>query len=87
MDAKKRVAKNLRRLRTERERTQEELAAKAGIERAYISRIERGLENPTVGLLARLAKALKADVSEFLLRPPIARSLRPTGRPSRKKAS
>lgn len=86
MDAKKRVAKNLHRLRTERERTQEELASMAGIERAYISRIERGLENPTVGLLARLAKALKADVSEFLLRPPTAGSPRPTSRTRRKKA-
>jgi transcriptional regulator with XRE-family HTH domain len=42
------VARNIRRLRLERGLTQEALAVDAGIDRTYVSRLERGLENPTV---------------------------------------
>lgn len=59
------VARNLRRLRVSRDISQENLAVDAGIDRTYVSRLERGLENPTVGVLDRLAKALNADIVEF----------------------
>jgi transcriptional regulator with XRE-family HTH domain len=38
----------------------------AGIDRTYVSRIERNLENPTVGVLDQLAGALGCQVIDFL---------------------
>jgi predicted transcriptional regulator len=55
MRAQALVARNLRRLRVERGLSQENLAADAGIDRTYMSRLERGLENPTVAILEQLA--------------------------------
>jgi transcriptional regulator with XRE-family HTH domain len=63
------VARNLRLLRVRRGLSQESLAVDAGVDRTYVSRLERGLENPTVAVLARLAKAVNAEVAEFF-RPP-----------------
>ena len=59
------VARNLRRLRVARNLSQEVLAVDASVDRTYVSRLERGLENPTVGVLERLSKALDADIAEF----------------------
>ena len=42
----------------------------AGIDRTYVSRIERGLENPTVAILEQLARALNVDIVEFFVIPP-----------------
>jgi transcriptional regulator with XRE-family HTH domain len=36
------------------------------VDRTYISRLERGFENPTVAMLDKLASALSAHISEFL---------------------
>lgn len=41
----------------------------AGIDRTYVSRLERGLENPTVAVLERLAKALNANIVDFFMVP------------------
>jgi transcriptional regulator with XRE-family HTH domain len=70
MDGRKLVAWNLRRLRVARKLSQEGLAADAGVDRTYVSRLERSLENPTVGILDRLAKILSAPISEFFVVPP-----------------
>jgi transcriptional regulator with XRE-family HTH domain len=59
------VARNLRRLRVERAVSQEALAVDAAVDRTYVSRLERAIENPTILVLERLAKALGADVAEF----------------------
>lgn len=49
--------------------SQEALAVDAGVDRSYVGRIERGVENPTVETLDRLAAALEVAVDEFLLAP------------------
>ena len=41
------------------------MAVDAGIDRTYVSRIERGLENPTVAVLEKFAKALGAEISDL----------------------
>jgi len=41
------------------------LAVDAGIDRTYVSRLERGIENPTVTMLEKLAKALDSQIAEF----------------------
>jgi transcriptional regulator with XRE-family HTH domain len=48
----------LRRCREARGLTQERLAEKADLDQTYISGIERGLRNPGIKNVARLAKAL-----------------------------
>ncbi|MFC3173488.1 helix-turn-helix domain-containing protein [Novosphingobium bradum] len=58
MDIQKVVGNNLRTLRTLRGWSQEEFAERSGIHRTYISGVERGLRNPTVTVLAALARAL-----------------------------
>jgi transcriptional regulator with XRE-family HTH domain len=65
MDARARVAWNLRRLRVERELSQEALAVDAAVDRTYVSRLERNLENPSVAVLERLATALTIDIAEL----------------------
>jgi len=65
MTGRKRIAWNLRRLRVERGLSQEALAADAEVDRSYVGRLERAVENPTVDLLDRLAKALGADLSDL----------------------
>lgn len=59
------VARNMRRLRVETGLSQEAFAVDAGIDRTYVSRLERELENPSVAVLARIAKALGVDIREL----------------------
>lgn len=74
------VARNIRRLRLERRLTQEVLAVDAGIDRTYVSRLERGLENPTVAVLEKLAGALSSNIEDLFRAP------RPAEAPSRSPA-
>ena len=55
----------LRRLRKERQLSQESLALEAGIQRNYVSLIERGINQPTITILFKLAAAL--DIQPSLL--------------------
>lgn len=87
MDGHARVAHNLRRLRVEKGLSQEAFAVDAGLDRTYISRIERKLENPTVSALERIAKALKTDLVELVAEPPLKRGPLPSLLPGRKKGS
>ena len=60
------LGQNVRRRREARELTQEKLAEKAGLDPTYISGIERGLRNPGIKNVARLAKALGLTTAELL---------------------
>ena len=66
MDMRKRVGGNVRRLREKLEISQEELAERAELHRTYISGVERGVRNPTVIVLARIAAALGAEPANLL---------------------
>lgn len=59
------VAGRLRHLRIAASLTLDELAARSGVSRAMISRIERGEASPTAQLLARLCAALGQSLSTF----------------------
>ncbi len=65
MDVRSRVGKNLQKLRRDRGVTQEELAHKAGIHQTYLSGVESGKRNPSIGVLERIAKGLDVDVALF----------------------
>lgn len=62
----KKFGKRIKRLRKERGMTQEDLAFEIGVDRSYMGFIERGERNPTLGILAKIAKALKVSLSELL---------------------
>lgn len=53
----------LRNAREKAELTQQELALKAGVSRAYYADVERGRYNPSLSLLVRLSKILKIDLN------------------------
>lgn len=65
-DIQKRLGKNVARLRRERGLSQEAFADHAQIHRTYISDIERGARNPTIEVVAKIAKALGVGPSELL---------------------
>ena len=65
MDWGKIVGANVRRLRVERELTQEQLAHDADIDLTYLGGIERGRRNPSVQVLGRIATALGCHPSQF----------------------
>ncbi|QIH74559.1 helix-turn-helix transcriptional regulator [Brevundimonas mediterranea] len=69
MNGRALVAWNLRRLRTERGLSQERLAADTGVDRAYVSELERAQANASVDLLDRLAEVLTAPLAEFFMEP------------------
>lgn len=62
------VARNLRRLRAERDITQEELAERAGLNRNYVGMIEREENAPTVDTLEKLAEVLQVEPTSLLQR-------------------
>lgn len=63
------VAWNVRRLRVERDLSAEALAIRSGVDRVYLSRIERALANATVDILERLASALGVEIAELFAVP------------------
>ncbi len=85
MNGRERVRWNLRRLRVAKGLSQEALAVDANVDRSYISGIEGGSFNPSIGVLDSLAAALGADVAEFLIEPapgdPVPQPLTPGRKP------
>jgi transcriptional regulator with XRE-family HTH domain len=60
---------NLKRLRTERDMTQTELAAQAGIRESDVIRYERGNNMPRVETAVKLAAALGVTVDDLIGNP------------------
>jgi transcriptional regulator with XRE-family HTH domain len=59
--------------------SQERLAARADLHWTYVSGIERGVRNPGLNILVRLAKALELPLSDLvsgLAQPPAKRAPR-----------
>lgn len=57
---------NVRRYRKLKGLSQERLALDAGMERSYVSDLERGMRNPSVRALGRLAEALGLEPKALL---------------------
>jgi transcriptional regulator with XRE-family HTH domain len=60
------VGRNVRRLRTQKGLTQEELAFEAKIDLTYVGGIERGRRNPSLMVMARIAAALSVPLVKLL---------------------
>lgn len=58
--------RKLAKLRTEQNITQENLSFEVGVDRTYISLLERGLRNPTLKRLWQISKVLKVPVTELV---------------------
>jgi transcriptional regulator with XRE-family HTH domain len=59
-------ARRIRALRSSRGISQAELATAAGLSRGYLSRVEIGMQSPTLEVIERLAAALKVKPSDLL---------------------
>jgi transcriptional regulator with XRE-family HTH domain len=59
------LGQNVRQIRETKQLTQEKLAEFASLDPTYISGIERGLRNPGIRNVARIAKALGITTSEL----------------------
>lgn len=68
MDVRERVGLNLQRLRRDAGLSQEELADRSRVHQTYLSGVERGVRNPTVTVLQRIAQALGLDIEDVVRR-------------------
>jgi transcriptional regulator with XRE-family HTH domain len=66
MDLREAFALNLRRLRHEKGLSQETLAYEAGVNRTYMSRLERGASYVGLEIIGKLADVLDVEPAEFL---------------------
>src|SRR5438270_12418116 len=62
-----RVGARIRSLRDEKAMTFDTLVEQTGLGRCYVSELERGLVVPTVGTLARVARALDVTIADLVL--------------------
>lgn len=69
MDLRQVFAANLRRYRHAKGLSQEELAYEAGINRTYISKLEKGGSYVGLEIISKLADVLRVDPAEFLRAP------------------
>jgi transcriptional regulator with XRE-family HTH domain len=69
MDIREVLALNVRKYRRDQGLSQEELAHRAGVDRTYISSIERRRYAASVDVLDRLARVLGVEAADLLRRP------------------
>jgi transcriptional regulator with XRE-family HTH domain len=65
---RERFALNVRFLRVQKGLSQEELAARSGLHRTFVSDVEREIRNVALSNIGKLARALDVDVSELFAR-------------------
>ena len=64
-DLRNQFGKKLRKIRRDRDMTQEQLAEAIGVTMAFISRMERGRHGPSFDNLQKLAEVLGVKVEEL----------------------
>jgi transcriptional regulator with XRE-family HTH domain len=69
MNLRNRLGFNVRRLRKERDLSQERLSVLSGLARAYVSSVETGRRNATLDTLEILARTLGVNASELVALP------------------
>jgi transcriptional regulator with XRE-family HTH domain len=65
MDIRRQLGRNVQRLRADKGWSQEAFADEAGLHPTYVSGIERGVRNPTITIIAKLASALGVQPGEL----------------------
>ena len=66
MDLRHVFAANLRRLRHAKGLSQENLAYEAGVNRTYLSKLEKGASYAGLEIIGKLAKVLEVEPAELL---------------------
>ena len=66
MKLEARFGNKLRQVRTNKKMSQGDIAKKLGVNAAYISQIERGLQNVSLKIVERLAKALGVSMRQLI---------------------
>lgn len=61
------LGERLRFLRLNKDLSQEKFSELSGLDRTYISGLERGLRNPSYLILKRIAKILDVDINRIFL--------------------
>ncbi len=62
----KKLGGNIKRIREKKDMTQGDICRALKMDRSYMSAIENGKKNVTLGVLEKLAKALDVSVDELL---------------------
>lgn len=70
MDLRQVLATNLRRIRHEKGLSQEALAHEAGVDRAHVSKIERGLTHVGIEIIGKFVDVLGVEPAQFFQLPP-----------------
>jgi transcriptional regulator with XRE-family HTH domain len=60
------MARNITARRKALNISQEKLALLAGVDRTYVSQLERAIANPSVSILCRLAEILKCELPDLI---------------------
>ena len=60
--------KVLREYRTHKQMSQEDLAEAAGLDRSFISMVERGIQSPNIVVLIKIAEVLEVPAAELIAR-------------------
>lgn len=60
------LGKNLKRIRSEKNITQGDIARLLGVSRSFVSKTENGKTNPTLATITKLAKAIGVSSDELL---------------------
>lgn len=59
------LGKRIQFLRSQKKWSQEDLALECGVNKNYLSDLERGMRNPTVKVLTKIANGLGVSLSEL----------------------
>ena len=70
MDIREDFARNLRKFRRQKGLSQEALAHEAGVDRTYISALERCVYSASITMVEKLATVLGVEPVDLLQRPP-----------------
>lgn len=60
------LGENLRRIRTEKGLTQEDIARSLGVSRGFVSNVENGKTNPTLSTITKIAGAVGVSTGELM---------------------
>ena len=66
MDWPKIAGENIRRTRVQKGLPQEEVAHRVGLATSYFGQVERGVRNPTISVLGRIADVLDVPLTSLL---------------------
>lgn len=65
-DEAEKLGNNLKRIRTEKNISQGDIARELGVSRGFVSNLENGKTNPTLATISRVADALGVSADELL---------------------